>query len=121
MRRSSRFFSVMPVVVSLMLACGGEAPPAPAPTPKAAPAPAPVKPAEPEVPLHDRGRVFLVGGEVGFVPLACSDKGGKPPGRSEAATTCLALLPVGRDGPRRGRDGAQGDGHGQGPVRGRRR
>ncbi len=95
MRRSSRSISVMPVVVSLMLACGGEAPPPPAPTPKAAPAPAPVKPAEPEMALHDRGRVFLVGGEVGFVPLACSDKGGKKPERWKRGDDCIELLPVG--------------------------
>lgn len=91
------------VVAAMMTACGGEAPPAPAPTPKAAPPPAPAKATEPEVALHDRGRVFLVGGEVGFVPLACSDKGGAKPERFKTGDACLELLPKGAQV--RGEDG----------------
>jgi hypothetical protein len=109
MRRSSRF-SLFMVVLPFMpfmpfMACGGEAPPTPAPTPKVAPAPAPapVKAAEPEVALHDRGRVFMVGGEVGFVPLACSVKG-KDAARFASGEACLALLPTGAAV--RGEDGA---------------
>jgi hypothetical protein len=78
----------------LLAGCGAEAPPpAPAPVVKPAPAPEPAKP--PEMPLHDRGRVFLVGGETGFVPLACSDKGATPPARFAGGEACLALLPTG--------------------------
>ncbi len=92
MRRSSRFSPVL--VACGLLACGAEAPPPPAPTPKVAPAPEPAKAAAPEVALHDRGRVFMVGGEVGFVPLACSDKRSNPP-RLASGDACLALLPTG--------------------------
>lgn len=101
MHRSSRFSLVVAAALGLA-ACGGEAPPPP--TPKAAPAPAPAKAAEPEVALHDRGRVFLVGGEAGFVPLACTDKLGKPDERFKSGEACLALLPKGAQV--RGEDGA---------------
>lgn len=85
----------MHVVVVGVLACGGEAPPAPKVEAKPAPKVEAVKPAEPEMPLHERGRVFLVGGEVGFVPLACSDRGAKPPQRFAGGEACMALLPAG--------------------------
>lgn len=103
MRRLPRF---IPFLVASMIgglpACGGDAPPPPAATPQAAPAPEPVKQEPAEVPLHDRGRVFLVGGEVGFVPLACTIHGATPPVASGDA--CLALLPIGAS--IRGMDGA---------------
>src|SRR5688500_13585502 len=89
------------LVVAVVLACGGEAPPAPKTEPKAAPKVEPAKPAEAEVLLHERGRVFLVGGEVGFVPLACHLKADKP--GFAGGEACVALLPVGA--PVRGVDG----------------
>lgn len=80
------------LLVALLLACGADTPPPPAPTPaKAAP---PVKAAPPaDMPLDTRGRVFLVGGEVGFVPVACHDLQGGA--RSLAGDACLPMLPVG--------------------------
>lgn len=77
-----------------LLACGGEPPPAPRAEAKPAPKPEPAPAAAPEVPLHERGRVFLVGGEVGFVPLACHERTAAPP-RFATGEACVGLLPVG--------------------------
>lgn len=108
MRTLPRCLSLM---IGGLLACGGEAPPAPKVEAKAAPAPVVETKAAPEVPLHDRGRVFLVGGEAGFVPLACSDlrprrdgAEGEPGPKFIGGAGCMALLPVG--GSVRGIDGA---------------
>lgn len=89
-----RLSLVSPVLTICVLACGAEAPPAATPKvePAAKPAEAPAK--APELALHDRGRVFLVGGEAGYVPLACSDRGSTPPARFAAGEACLALLPT---------------------------
>jgi hypothetical protein len=92
MRSLSRGFCL--VLVGL-LACGGEAPPALKVEPKPAPKVEPPAPVDPGLPLHERGRVFLVGGEVGYVPLACSDRGAAPPRRFAGGEACLGLLPAG--------------------------
>ncbi|MDC0723249.1 hypothetical protein [Nannocystis bainbridge] len=84
-------FAPPALLVSLLVGCGGEAPPPP-PAPVQAPAPAPAP--EPEAPPPPSGRVLLVASEFGLSPLACYLDASQ---QFAGGADCLVLAPEGTE------------------------
>lgn len=80
------------LLVSLLVGCGGEAPPPPPPA--SAPAPTPGPAPAPEPPPPPTGRALLVASEFGLSPLACFLDAGK---QFASGADCLALAPTGTE------------------------